>query len=106
MVNRDKPSDIKVSNSAESTNHENPLLHLSNCPYPKLKRFKIGHLNITSLYKHIEELRILLRRQPFDIICVNETRLDRIIRDEEVEITSYEIVRLDRNRNGRALQFI
>ena len=100
MVNKEKSSETKVSNLAESANHENPLSHVSNSPYPKLKGFKIGHLNITSLYKHIEELRILLSEQPFDIICINETRLDRTIRDEEVEITGYEIVRLDRNRNG------
>ena len=73
---------------------------MSNSPYPKLKGFKIGHLNIPSQYKHIEELRILLSEQPFDIICINETRLDGTIPDEEVEITGYEIVRVDRNRNG------
>ena len=37
--------------------------------------------------------------QPFDVICINETRLGRTIQDEGVEITGYEIIRVDRNRN-------
>ena len=36
----------------------------------------------------------------FDILTVNETRLDKSVRDYEVEIPGYDIIRLDRNRNG------
>ena len=61
---------------------KNPLSHKSEFVYPKLKGFKIGQLNITSLVKHIEELRIFIYEQPFDILCINETRLD-------IEITSW-----------------
>ena len=60
----------------------------------------MGHLNIVSLIKHIEELRILLHKQPFDIITLNETRLDDTINSEEVEVAGYELIRSDRNRNG------
>ena len=68
--------------------------------YPKLKGFTIGQLNITSLVKHVEELRIFIHEQPIDILCINETRLDNSISSAEVEICGYEIVRRDRNRNG------
>ena len=34
------------------------------------------------------------------IICLNETLLDETINDHEVNITGYEILRKDRNRNG------
>jgi exonuclease III len=68
--------------------------------YPKRKCFKIGQLNITSLVKHVEELRIFIHEQPIDILCINECRLDNSISNVEVEICGYEIVRRDRNRNG------
>ena len=68
--------------------------------YPKLKGFKIGNLNIASLPKHIEELRILLKEIPFDILCINETRLNNLIENNTVSIPGYDITRHVRNRNG------
>ena len=50
-----------------------------NSHYPKLKGFKVGHLNIASLPKHIEELKIFLNEISFDILCINETRLNNSI---------------------------
>ncbi len=38
--------------------------------------FKIGHVNIRSLVKNIDQLRIYLSNQQYDIICINETWLD------------------------------
>ena len=32
---------------------------------------KIGHLNIRSLSEHLDELRIFLRDNPFDVFCLN-----------------------------------
>ena len=83
-----------------SISRENQLSLSSEIVYPKLKGFKIGHLNITSLIKHIEELRIFIHVQPFDILSINETRLDNSVDSTEVEIAGYEIVRRDRNRYG------
>ena len=59
----------------------NPLSHQSKVIHPKLKDFKIGHLNITSLTKHIEELRIIIHENSFEILCINEWRLDNSIYD-------------------------
>ncbi len=43
------------------------------------KGFKIGHLNIRSLIKNIglDQLRIYLSNQQYDIICINETLVRR-----------------------------
>ena len=79
---------------------QNALSHQSEVIYPKLKGFQIGHLNITSLTKHIEELRIFIHENSFEILCINETRFDNSIYDTEIEIAGYEIVRKDRNWNG------
>jgi exonuclease III len=77
-----------------------PLRNEGDTAYPKLKGFKIGHLNIASLPKHIEELKILLKEMPFDILCINETRLNDLIDTNTVSIPGYGILRRDRNRYG------
>ena len=38
--------------------------------------------------------------KPFDILTLNETRLDDSIPNSEIKISGYDIVRRDRNRNG------
>ena len=78
----------------------NPLSLQSKVIHPKLKGFKIGHLNITSLTKYIEELRIFIHENSFEILCINGTRFDNSIYDTEIEIAGYEMVRKDRNRHG------
>ena len=54
---------------------------------------------------HVDELRVLLVLSPVDVLSINETKLDESINDSEVHIPRYEIVRRDRNRNGRAVCF-
>ena len=68
-----------------------------------MKGFKVGHLNIASLPKHIEELKIFLNEITFDVLCINETRLNDLIENRSVEIPGYDIVRRDRNRHGGAV---
>ena len=36
----------------------------------------------------------------FDILCINETRLDKAINNSEIGLQGYDLTRLDRNRNG------
>ena len=67
---------------------------------PDLKGFSIKHLNIASLIKHIDQLRINLIDKPCHILNVNETRLSDDINDGFVKIDGYEIFRADRNRAG------
>ena len=65
-----------------------------------MKGFKVGHLNIASLPKHIEQLKILLNEISFDILCINETRLVNSLENRLVEIPGYDIVRRDGKRYG------
>ena len=65
-----------------------------------LKGFRIAHLNITSLPKYIDKLRLYLISKPVDILGINETRLDNSIDDAEVHIQGYNLYRKDRNRLG------
>ena len=59
-------------------------------------------LNINSLTKHIDELRIVLSNQCVDILAINETKLDGSICDNEVTVEGYNIIRRDRLANGRS----
>lgn len=67
---------------------------------PPGRGFKIAGLNINSLTKHIDELRILLDDYSIDILSINETRLDESIESCELHIPGYELIRRDRDRNG------
>ena len=61
---------------------------------------KIVHLNIASLLKYLDELKILISKCPIDVITLSETHLDESICDEEIAISGYTCERRDRNRSG------
>jgi hypothetical protein len=42
----------------------------------KSKGKKIASLNINSLLKHIDEIRVLLTEYTFDILAINESKID------------------------------
>ena len=58
---------------------------------PKMSGSKLASLNVTSLVKHIEELRILLANNMIDVLAINETRLASTVSDDEVHIHGYEV---------------
>lgn len=62
---------------------------------------KVGHLNIRSLPKHLDELKILLQDNPLDIICLNETWLNPSWTDSELQVEGYNLIRADRTGNQR-----
>ena len=67
---------------------------------PKTRGFKMAMLNVVSLPKHLDEIRLLLHDKYLDVLAVNETRLDSTISDGIVSIEGYDLLRADRNRNG------
>ena len=64
---------------------------------------KIGHFNIRSLPKHLDEFRILIQDNPFDVMCLLETWLNSKWSDLELLIDGYNIIRSDqRGSQSRA----
>ena len=61
---------------------------------------KIGNLNVVSLRRHLNELHVVMDSNQFDILGLNETRLDKGILDSEVRIDGYDIYRGGRNSSG------
>ena len=67
----------------------------------KGRGFKMVCLNINSLTKHVNELRIVLSNQCVDILAISETKLDGSICDNEVTVEGYNIIRRgDRSANS------
>ena len=57
-------------------------------------------LQIQTLTALDDEIRIFLSDNPFDILAINESKIDSSIRDSEIHINNYSIIRLDRTRFG------
>ncbi|XP_028416157.1 uncharacterized protein LOC114539748 [Dendronephthya gigantea] len=89
-----------IENSKTEVHNCEPNSNANKLKPFKLKGFTIALLNIRSLVKNLDQLRLYLLNQQFDVICINETRLDATVPNHEVGISGYEIVRKDRNRNG------
>ena len=84
---------ICITLPSESTNEStnNGTLHSSNAKesssfLPTKRSFKLASLNITSLPKHIDELRVFLADKPVDALSINETRLHNSVEDSDVYI--------------------
>lgn len=58
------------------TNSVNSSLSNASSFLPAKRGFKMACLNINSLVKHIDELRVLLSDFSVDILAINETKLD------------------------------
>ena len=64
------------------------------------KGVTIGHLNIRSLLKKIDESKILLHQNSFDIPAISETWLSDKIPNELVNIPGFNVYRKDRPSHG------
>ena len=84
------PVDSKNSNTQMKLNQA--------CDRPR--QLKIMSLNIFTLLKHLDELRVLAEQHEPDILVINETKIDTDIDDQEILIDGYHVERLDRNKFG------
>lgn len=69
-------------------------------PLKRVKGLKMVHLNVRSLLKNIDELRLFAGSNKPDIITLSESWLDCSISNEEISIENFNLERHDRNRNG------
>ena len=96
MSNFDRDNDgfqsgnLEVSSSTHSSS--------SDIDFSTVKGIKIANLNVNSLTKHIDEARVLLPDNPFDILSNNESKIDWSESDSEIFIHNYTLLRRDRTR--------
>ena len=73
----------------------------SNSAKPKSSNgINIAQLNFVSLRKNKLELQVLINDNQFDVIGLNETRLNENTKDRELHIDRYEMYRNDRDTSG------
>ena len=65
-----------------------------------MKGLRIYHLNIHSLSNKLDELRLFCNEYKPHVLSLNETWLDENILDDELHLTSYNIIRRDRDSFG------
>ena len=86
---------IHSSSSARRTELNDQIGHI-----PVGQKFDMGLkiycLNVNSVLKHLDELRIMAADKQPHIICLNETKLGGDIEDEELSIEGFQnIIRKD-----------
>ena len=64
------------------------------------KGLNCAHLNVVSLIKNFDEIKSILCNNNIHIFALNECRLDDSIRDSELKVEHYKLIRKDRNRQG------
>ena len=60
----------------------------------------IAHLNVNGLRSKLDFIKILVHQEKFDILCVNETKIDSTVSDSEIAIPGYLPYRQDRTLHG------
>jgi exonuclease III len=67
------------------------------------KNFIAAYLNINSLINKYTVVNDMLTKQPVDLICIAETKLDASTPDRQIEAEQYRLFRADRDSNGGGL---
>lgn len=83
-----------------SVNHEKQVKITTLQDLRYVKGIRCAHLNVCSLPPKLDELRIMLKDLPIDILSLNETWLDESFDDSELHVQGYNLHRTDRNRHG------
>lgn len=70
--------------------------------------FKLGHLNVRSLYPKIDQLDHVIHKGEYDIFAISETWLTDSHHDSELKVNGYNIFRKDRlgSRGGGVCLYI
>lgn len=63
-------------------------------------KFSIMHLNINSLFSKFIHIKKVLDTVLFDLIALNETKIDQFISNKDIDHDCYDLIRRDRNRRG------
>lgn len=73
----------------------------------KTTKFSILHLNVSTLLKNLFEINSILNSDLFDIVTLNETKLDETAHKSFYKNNRYDIIRRDKTRKeGGLLVFI
>ena len=63
----------------------------------KQKGFKLLHVNVRSLVKKMEQVKIMFHNSNMDVITLSETWLTEAVNSRTVELENYTLFRQDRD---------
>ncbi len=94
-------ANVNMCNNSSTTPSKNHVNTPPNVVFDNHEKgLKVCHLNAQSLIPCLDELKLWLKNNPYQIITLSETWLDGSVHDTEVNIPGYNIERKDRNRHG------
>ncbi len=64
------------------------------------RRLKVASININGLLSKKNEIHVLANAFNYDVLCLQETKVDGYISDAELLIPGYSLFRRDRKRGG------
>ena len=79
--------------------HNTPVTDNKFEPFNK-RGLHLLHINVNSLLSKIDELRDIVSKTKPAILGITESKLDITVNNQEINISGYNILRSDRNRNG------
>ena len=65
-----------------------------------ISQITLLHYNVRSLFPKLDHLKVESEIHMPHIICITETWLDNGITDNELTISGFKLLQLDRNRHG------
>ena len=96
-----QPDDFKSKINDASVSSLHSIVGSQKLTLNSDKGLKVVFLNINSLYKHLDELKLFSDEHSPHVICLNETKLNQDICDELLQIDGFQkIIRKDRSRHG------
>ena len=97
-VGADSSSSSSFSPAASSFSNSSSPFH--SCQIPRVlssKGLHFLHSNVRSILPKLPEIRLLLSRTKAAVFAASETWLDSTVKDGEVKVPGFNIVRRDRN---------
>ena len=92
--------DITVPSETQSNSDLDTSSSTDNWKVFNERGLHLIHLNINSILSKIDELRVIAKKSRASVIGITESRLDKTVLDEEINIDGYELARSDQNRHG------
>ena len=92
--------DITVPSEAQSNSDLDTSSSTDNWKVSNKRGLHLTHLNINSILSKIDELRAIAKKSRASVIGITESKLDKTVLDEEINIDGYELARSDWNRHG------
>ena len=100
-VSLTEPDDFKseINDASDSSLHS--VVDSQKLTLNSDKWLKVVFLNINSLYKHLDELKLFSDEHSPHVVCLKETKLNQDICDELPQTDGFQkIIRKDRSRHG------